>query len=178
MAKSFDPNTRRAGRQQNAETAPEKRRTSGRLRPLGAVLRPMNRQMIGRKRMQLASLFDNWADVVGHDFAKHTAPLKIIPGKNGRPGILHVSISASFAPMWQHGEPQLLARINDYLGDPSGIGRVALKHQNRPVAPMPRKQNLGAAKRQELAGNLADVENPALRESLERLGLAILSRGK
>ena len=134
--------------------------------------------MIGRKAMRLADLLENWGDVVGRDFAKHTAPLKIIPGKNGRPGTLHVSISASFAPMWQHGEPQLLARINDYLGDPNGIGRVALKHQNRPVALPPRKQNVGAAKKQELTSKLADVENPALRESLERLGLAILSRGK
>ena len=154
------------------------RRRTGRLRSLSAVLRPMNRQMIGSKAMRLADLLDNWSDVVGHDFAKHTAPLKIIPGKNGHAGTLHVSISASFAPIWQHGEPQLLARINDYLGDPNGIGRVALKHQNRPVAAAPRKQIVGAAKKQELTGKLADVENPALRESLERLGLAILSRGK
>ena len=142
------------------------------------MLRPINRKAVGKKAMRLAALLDNWSDVVGADFARHTAPLKIIPGKGANAGTLHVSISASFAPMWQHGEPQLLARINDYLGDPNAIGRVALKHQIRPSNPKARKQNVGAAKRQELNANLKNIENEALRDSLERLSLAILSRGK
>ncbi|MEO0392911.1 MAG: DciA family protein [Pseudomonadota bacterium] len=148
------------------------------MRPLGAVLRPINRKAVGRKAMQLADLLDHWPDVVGRDFAQHTAPLKIIPGKGQAPGTLYVSISASFAPMWQHGEPQLLARINDYLGHPQAIGRVALKHQIRPTNAKPRKKNVGAAKRQELSDDLKKIENTALRDSLERLSLAILSRGK
>lgn len=159
-----------------AAKAPVRRR--GSTRRLGAIVPPISRKLIGRKAMRLADLLDNWADVVGPEFAKHTTPIRLIPGKDGKPGTLHVAISPSFAPVWQHGEPQLLARINDYLGHSAAVSRVALKHQSRAPELPPRRRVVGAAAKQDLAEKLSTIEDESLRDSLERLGLAILSRQK
>ena len=154
------------------------RRRKGSTRRLGAIIPPISRKLVGRKAMRLADLLDNWTDVVGAEFAKHTAPIRLIPGKDGKPGTLHVAISAGFAPIWQHAEPQLLARINDYLGQSAAIARVALKHQSRPPEFRPKRQKVGAAAKNDLAEKLSTIEDATLRDSLERLGLAILSRQK
>ena len=153
-------------------------RRRGSLRPLNAIIRPISRKAVGSKSMRLADLLDHWADVVGPQFAEHTAPIKVIAGKGQQDGTIQIAISAGFARIWQHAEPQLLARINDYLGGAPRITRVALKHQSRPAAPPVKRRAVGAATRKQLSENLDGVENPALRDSLERLGLALLSRGK
>jgi len=157
--------------------APNRRR-SGSLQTLNTIIRPISRNAVGKKSMRLADLLDHWSDVVGPQFAEHTAPIKVLPGQGLQGGTVYVAINPGFAPIWQHAEPQLLARINDYLGGAPRITRVALKHQSRPAAPIIRRRAVGAASRKQLAQNLDGVENPALRDSLERLGLAILSRSK
>jgi hypothetical protein len=152
------------------------RRTGSGLRPLSAIVPAISRKAIGAKAMRLAALLDHWPDVVGKDFAQHTAPLKIIPGRDGHDGSLHLAISASFAPVWQHAEPQLLARINNYLGGEPRIGRVVLKQQSRPTPPRPQRRQIGAAERQRIADDVASISSPELRHALERLGLALLAR--
>ncbi|MEM6902171.1 MAG: DciA family protein [Pseudomonadota bacterium] len=155
-----------------------RRRRKGSTRRLGAIVPPITRKLVGRKAMRLADLLEHWPDVVGVEFAKHTAPIRLIPGKDGKPGALHVAISAGFAPIWQHAEPQLLARINDYLGQAAAISRVALKHQSRPPEMRAKTVKVGAAAKSDLAEKLSTIEDATLRNSLERLGLAILSRQK
>lgn len=148
---------------------------SGGLRPVAALVPALSRQAIGRKALHLANLLEYWADVVGAEIACHTTPLRIRGGRDGQPATLELAVSASYAPIWQHAEPQLLARINDYFGGNPRIGRVALKQQSRPETRRHVRRNVGAAAARDLSENVAKIDDPELRNALERLGLAILA---
>ena len=136
--------------------------------PCDQVTRPA----FGRHGFAGGALVVDWPAIVGSAVASHTLPVRIkFPPKDRTEGTLMVKVdSGAFAVEMQHLEPLILERINGYFGW-KAVARLRLlqgplpeppKRAAIPAAPPPASATLAA--------RLAEVEDPELREVLERLG--------
>lgn len=154
---------------------------AGATRALSALLGPLTRRALGKHGFSSASLISDWPTIIGADLAASCQPVKLAfpPGKRDS-GTLHLQVSSGAALEIQHVAPQIIDRINSYLGY-GAVARLKLvqgplprppaARRARPAAPPPPQ----AGEPQHWDG-LDDVEDPSLRESLERLGTAIAER--
>ncbi|MDA8230626.1 MAG: DUF721 domain-containing protein [Magnetospirillum sp.] len=120
-----------------------------------------------------AALVVDWPAIVGPAVAAHTLPSRIkFPPKERAEGTLVVKVASSaFATDLQHLEPLVLERINGHFGY-RAVARLQLRH-----GPLPRARSAPAAPRAganqppgDLTAALARVDDPELRDALERLG--------
>ena len=80
-----------------------------------------------------------WAEIVGPDVARFTAPLKLSEGPSG--GVLTLKAEPAAATFLQHETRRLCERINAFLGRPA-IAR--LKFVPGSIEPPPRQPRLSA----------------------------------
>ena len=87
------------------------------LRALGATLPALTRRALGRRGFAEGGLALDWGAIVGEEVAAHTLPLKVSYPKGARSGgTLHLKVAGGYAPILAHCEPQLIERVNAYLG--------------------------------------------------------------
>ncbi len=148
----------------------------GRMRPIAAELPGLIGKPLGRRGFGEGGLIKDWAAVVGEEVARHAKPLKLaFPRGERRDGTLILRVRGSFAIELQHMAPQLLERINGYLG----YGAVArLKFEQgrlpRPKPPaLAEPDALAPAEERHLARDLVKIDDPELRQALEGLGRAV-----
>ncbi len=151
---------------------------------IGAAIAPA----LAAKGFAGREILSDWADIVGQRLSQRSRPLKIDwpkrrPGGDGDssdPATLVVLVESAFAPELQHAAPVLIARINAHLGWPA-VGKVVLKQG--PVA-LPAREAKPAARvlsadiTQRVEAAAAEISEPALRDAVTRLGLAISRRAK
>jgi hypothetical protein len=136
--------------------------------PVERVTRPV----FGRHGFVNGALVVDWPAIVGSAVAAHTLPLRIkFPPRVRAEGTLVVKVASSaFATELQHLEPLILERINGYFGY-RAVARLNLRHGPLPlraaVRPPPEPPATLAAP---AAAALATVDDPELRDALERLG--------
>jgi len=125
-------------------------------------------------------LKSRWNEVVGEQLSKLCEPVRIIKGK-GRPGTLEIRVAGAYAPLIQHQSQVVIDRINLYLGTGT-IDRLRLIQgplSVQPKAAQPaRPKPLNAAEELRLRESLGDVSNDRLRETLLKLGRAVLQKSK
>ena len=125
-----------------------------------------------------------WKEIVGEVLAKRTEPVKLVKQRAGG-SVLELKVDGPAAALVQHQAPEILARVNLFLG----AGAVTkLRIVQGPVrasaaatgpaalATKRRRGNgpLDAALEAELAQGLADAPDGPLKASLMRLGRAVL----
>lgn len=144
---------------------------------LGAKLM---RPLLGKRGLGEGDICFHWAAIVGGSFlATNSAPERIQFPKGERSGgILHLRVpSGALATQLQHLTPQIIQRVNGFYGYPA-IADVRI-HQ-RPLPPRPRKAGdpppLPEPARERLALQLQNVDHPALKDALARLGEAMARR--
>lgn len=147
-----------------------------------AVLDPVMRKRAGIS----ISLVQSWEDIVGPHLAPVSRPERIRwPRRRHeddpfQPALLVIACSGAAALHIQHQTGEVIGRVNAFLGFPA-VGGIRIVQ--KPVAAVPERRKpslrpLSHAERKSLAGKLADIEDEALRASLERLGETVLgSRG-
>jgi len=154
---------------------------SGAVRSLAQLVPKLTRRAIGKRGFAEAGLLSEWQAVVGQDIARKALPERLdFPRGKQREGTLHLSVAGAWATALQHLEPQLLERINSYFGY-QAVARIKLhqtalpssrEEQRSPLRAEPaaaaREGGLTAAQ----AKALEEIENPALRAALDRLGRA------
>ena len=158
---------------------PRKRR--GLTRPVGAYTAALTKTAIGRRGFAAASIVTDWLGIVGPDYAAACQPDRLVFPKGKRvDGTLHLRVTGAAALAIQHLTHVLIERVNAHFG----YGAVA--HIRLIQAPL-RAQAVGKrsdkprialpeADRAALHGTLEAVENEALRDTLARLGEAVLRR--
>ena len=165
----------------------QKERRGG-TRPIGDLVHRLTRPALGKHGFSSGALIAEWPSIVGPELARSCQPVKLAfaPGKRSG-GTLHVRTSGGGALELQHVEPQIIERINGFLGY-AGVSRLKLIHA--PVAADPgteRSADLNPERKTPAVaesaptGPLSSIEDPRLRASLERLGAAIReneSKGK
>jgi len=150
----------------------------GATRAVSALLGPLTRRALGKHGFASASLISDWATIIGDDLATSCQPIKLAfaPGKRDG-GTLHLRVSGGAALEIQHVTPQIIERINGHLGY-HAVAR--LKLVQGPVARRTAPRRPRPAPREPIEpphwDGLDDIDDPALRESLERLGTAIAER--
>jgi hypothetical protein len=157
-----------------AENARVERR--GRMRPIAAELAGLIGKPFGRRGFGEGGLIADWAAIVGQEVARHAVPLKLsFPRGARREGSLTLRVRSAFAVELQHLAPQILERINGYLGY-GAVARLKFEQGGLPrpkpagvIEPAP----LDAAAARDLARDLSRIEDLELREALDGLGRAV-----
>ena len=150
-------------------------------RAAGARLNRFVRELDARFGRGPETLKARWREIVGETLARHTEPAKLSKGRAGVGAILELKVEGPAAAVVQHQAPDILARVNLFLGEGAverlrvvqGIVRTA-----RPAPALRRRRPapLDAAKEAELAANTSAVEDEGLRAALVRLGREVLRR--
>jgi hypothetical protein len=87
------------------------------LRALGAALPALTRRALGRRGFAEGGLALDWAAIVGEEIAANTLPVKLAYPRGERAGgTLHLKVASGYALVIAHCEPQLIERVNAYLG--------------------------------------------------------------
>jgi hypothetical protein len=152
----------------------------GGMRRVGTELPRLTGPILGKQGLGEAKLLSEWAAIVGTTLAGHCWPVKLaFPRGQRQEGTLRLRVAPGVAVEIQHREPVILERINAYFGY-RAVARLAIvqgppppRSEVPPTPPRPLLPSEQAALRERLEG----VEDPTLRDALERLGSAIIGSG-
>ena len=122
---------------------------------------------------QQSAVVARWAEIVGPEYARHSAPeaLSFPPGRKSG-ATLRVRVTGAFAPMLAHVEPQLVERVNRFFGY-AAVARVQLRHGEFGKAAPRRTPPPEAPLAPETQSTLREIADPELRASLESLARAL-----
>ncbi len=156
--------------------APEVRK--GGSRDLAALLARVLEPGARARGFVRATLITDWARIVGPDLAGRCLPVRVrFPHGRSRGGTLVIRAGGGTVLELRHTAPQLIERINAYLGMPA-IARLAFetapipRPPRRPAprpAPPPSPEALARLER-----TVATVARPELARALHQLGRAVL----
>jgi len=146
------------------------------------ILDPMLRRRAGIS----VGLVQSWEEIVGPRLARLSMPERVQwPRRMNeddpfQPAALVIACEGAAALHVQHQTDEIIGRVNAFLGF-AAIGRIRIVQKpvhakRRPPTPMPRP--LSEAERSRVARSVGGIEDAALRESLERLGNAVLGSRK
>jgi len=151
-------------------------------RPVSQAIDRMTKGLLGKHGFVHGAIATKWPEIVGDSMARHTQPEKIVFSRDGATGgTLHLKTdSGAYATELQHQEPQIIERINTFFGYRAVIrikliqGPLPAQHKAEQHVEPPRP--LSESEIKGLAGAIANVDDPELKEALERLGENILGR--
>lgn len=136
---------------------------------LGAILPPLVRPVLRKRAPSIAALLAEWDAVVGPAIAAVTRPKRLAAGT------LTLAAGPPIALELQHLAPQLLARVNAYLGTDAAtrlrFAPAAAAAPPRPAPPQPSPEALA-----QIAASVAPLPDGPLRDALEGLGAALAAR--
>jgi hypothetical protein len=132
-----------------------------------AILKPV----LDKRGFAQAQIVLDWEKIVGSQMALYGIPERINYYKNATSkGTLVLSVTPGWAPIINHGNQQILERINSYFGY-EAVSRLQLKQTFyvKPQSPSAIKPN------EETSAVIADIEesidldHPNLRKAMARL---------
>ena len=125
-----------------------------------------------------------WREIVGDDLARRTEPSKLIKSRQGDGATLELRVEGPAAAIIQHRGPDILDRVNLYLGA-GAVTRLRIVQgplrgrlrRGRP-SPCPARRRpagpLDAAAEKALAAQLAGFAEGPLKAALTRLGREVM----
>jgi hypothetical protein len=128
-----------------------------------------------------------WREIVGENLAARTEPVKFSRPRNGSGGVLELKVDGPAATLIQHQAPELLMRVNLFLG-PGSVDRLrvvqgVVKRAQAVAGPAQaaqsrrrRAQPLDAGLEAELAASVERAPEGPLKTALIRLGREVLRR--
>ena len=127
-----------------------------------------------------------WREIAGETLAARTEPVKLVKGRGGAGASLEVKVQGPMAALIQHQAPEILQRVNLFLGE-GAVERLRIVQG--PVRPLPAAEGkpaaevklrrrsrapLDAAEEAQLAASLAAAPEGPLKRALLRLGREVL----
>jgi hypothetical protein len=146
-------------------------------RPLSALLHKTLGGAFAKRGFASAELVTRWTEIVGAEIADHSQPEKIQwpPPRQGQlpePGRLVLRVEGPVAVEIQHLSGIILERVNRFFGW-QAVGAIRLRQaplRRAPARAQPRPDPQAVAR---ISASLADIQDPALRDALARLGCAV-----
>jgi protein-disulfide isomerase len=147
----------------------------GGFRNVGGLAQRLASQMAKGRGASIARLRADWPAIVGPDLARATRPEALVMGRGKAGGkLLRLRVSGAAALEVQHMSSQIVERVNAYAGirliDDLRLSQGTIASAAPPPAPLPRPSAEVTAR---LAGKVAQVKDPELRQALARLGSRI-----
>ena len=149
-------------------------------RPFARPLRELLNKLVGdafaRQGFASAELVTRWDDIVGHEIAAHSEPIKLqwprrTDAEDSEAGTLVLRVEGPAAIEIQHLAGLICERVNRFLGW-RAVERLALRQ-----APLRRRQARAgrtmAPAAAPIAENLSDIKDQELRQALARPGAAV-----
>lgn len=152
------------------------------LKPLSEKIPAIADQVFARKFVMLGRILTHWQDIVGDDLANKTQPVKLHyrkakDGSKQATASLDISASSADATMLYYRKDLILERINQIFGDRwiTAIRFVPSEtaEQDFKSPPKPRK-TLTENDKLYLSEVLESIDDPELKDRLEKLGQAML----
>jgi hypothetical protein len=130
-----------------------------------------------------------WRDIVGPDLARRAEPNRLVKPRGGGGASLELRVEGPSAAIIQHQAPDILARVNLFLGAGTverlrivqGPLRGAARRGSVPAPAGVRRMAEGpldAAAEQDLSARLARIPDGRLKQALARLGRAVARAGR
>lgn len=145
--------------------------------PLDAALDRVLSPFARKRGFAAAEILTQWPAIAGPDFADVSAPEKIhwdrTPDDEFKPGTLVVGTSGAHALFLQHQSAQIIQRVNSFFGFPA-VDR--LKIIQKPVRSAPVQEKPDRVPGHVDESEVAEIEEPGLRDALKRLGEAVRSK--
>jgi hypothetical protein len=145
-------------------------------RALAASVPKVTKAVLQKRGRAYAALIAEWANVVGPALAAESLPERLAPpGAGGAGGTLTIRVAGAGATEIQHLAPQIIERINTFLGF-RAVAQLRLLQAPLPGRAAPRRPRPRALSRREeqaVLAAVADVAEPALQAALGRLGRAL-----
>ena len=152
-------------------------------RPLGKLIKALD-ERFGKGETGLQA---RWPEIVGEALARTTEPVKLTRPRVGAGSVLELKVGGAAAALIQHQAPDILARVNLFLGEGSvaklrivqGVvkPRASSTSPARKAGARRRAQPLDAAVEAELEQGLAPIGDEKLKAALLRLGREVMRRG-
>lgn len=153
-------------------------------KPIAELVPGILSETLARRTGMTLDLIAGWDDIAGPDYAPFTLPEKILWPRRAsedepfEPATLVLACEGHHALFIQHAMPELIDRLNRFLGY-GAISRIRLvqKPLNKP-APAAKRRSVELTP--EEAGRLDEVldhiEDEKLRERLARFGRGVIAR--
>lgn len=141
--------------------------------------------ILARRAGISTTLLAAWGEIAGPRFAAISRPERIRwsrsaaeeePGGGFTPGQLTIACDGPGAVFLMHEERELVGRVNGFFGFPA-VDKI--RFVQKPVAPpqtRPKPRPLDSIEKRRLAGILAEIEDPKLKQALERLGEGVIGK--
>jgi len=153
-------------------------------RPLGPLIKALD-EKFGRGPDVLRA---RWREIVGEALAARTEPMKLSKPRGGG-GVLELKVDGPAAALIQHQAPDILARVNLFLGAGTvtrlrvvqgPVRRLAANQAAAGAAQARRRraQPLDAAVEADLESGLARAAEGPLKTALRRLGREVLRQAR
>ena len=167
-------------RRQRQTGGKQQKRRGGGLRALSVRLPAVSKKALGRRGFADASVVAEWPTIVGRDLARSSEPLRLsFPNPRERVGgTLLLRVEPAFAPILQHLEPQLLERVNGFIGYRAvealriRQGRIKQRVNHDDVAETEEEPEV----RNPIKERLTEVQDEALRKALSDLAKQFQAR--
>lgn len=150
-------------------------------RALSATLPKITKAILDKGGRDYATIIAEWPAIVGTVLAGSSQPDKLVRRRAGDErssgAVLTVRVSSGAALEFQHREPQIIERINAYLGY-RAVARLKLVQGvlTRAAPGLPSLRDLTAAESQAVESTASQVADPDLRDRLARFGSALAAR--
>lgn len=154
-----------------------------RVKPLAELIEACIGPAFAAQGFASGDILSAWPGIVGGRLARASQPVKLEWPRRarrdaeGRPeaGTLVVRVEGAFALEFQHLAPVVIQRVNAHYGW-ACIGRIVLR-QDRLHRGVRRTEGgaIDPARRGKVALAVSRVEEPSLREALDRLGVAVIA---
>lgn len=160
---------------------------SNKVAPLAEIANRLLDPLLARRAGINTMLLGAWGEIVGERYAQTSRPEQIRwpkradqaeSGAGFVPGQLTIACESATSVFLMHEERELIARINAFFGFPA-IERVRFVQKPVRIKEMRSEPPpLDRVRKKRLEAMLADVDDPALRQALEKLGTGVMSRKK
>ncbi|MBV8536776.1 MAG: DUF721 domain-containing protein [Alphaproteobacteria bacterium] len=148
-------------------------------RSLSASLPKITKAILDKGGRDYATLITQWPAIVGAQLAASSEPEKLVRRRDhderSTGGVLTIRVSSGAALEIQHREPQIIERINSYLGY-RGVARLKLVQgvlaRRGPARAQPERV-LSAPESQAIDSAAGQVADPDLKARLARFGRAL-----
>lgn len=157
--------------------------------PAGRPLAPLIKALDERFGRGPDVLRARWREIVGEALALRTEPVKLSKPRGGEGAVLELKVDGPAAALIQHQAPDILARVNLFLGSGAvarlrvvqGPVRRVAADQSKTLAVQARRrraQPLDAGVEAELESGLARAAEGPLKTALRRLGREVLRQAR
>ena len=133
-----------------------------------------------RKYIALGRIVTHWKEIMGEKMASYAQPLKIHYRKPKRKGdkaeaTLEIATSSSHASLLIMQKGVLLEKINHIFGD-NWVTDIKFVHTpaNAPEKVQKQTKPLTIEEKNSLSHMLENIDDPAMKERLEKMGAALL----